>query len=184
VSAFVVNIKGKSSHPIVQQALQGVGATSSIGRVRFRANTGDGAGILMQAPRVAGTGLPREMKTPCPARANTASAWSFSPPHPRNGYKCEVLLKICRPRKAAHARLAPPCPPNTVRSAKPPSVEAIVARCSIARPDGRPTISHSERSLRHPKLASGAIRTAGLSGGEKILRLQPVRQNDDLQGHG
>ena len=47
---FVVNIKGKKSHPIVQQALQVLRNLQHRGACGSEANTGDGAGILMQVP--------------------------------------------------------------------------------------------------------------------------------------
>ena len=47
---FVVNIKGKRSHAIVQQALQVLRNLQHRGACGSEANTGDGAGILMQVP--------------------------------------------------------------------------------------------------------------------------------------
>jgi glutamate synthase (ferredoxin) len=47
---FVVNIKGKKSHAIVQQALQALRNLDHRGACGCEANTGDGAGILMQVP--------------------------------------------------------------------------------------------------------------------------------------
>jgi glutamate synthase (ferredoxin) len=47
---FVVNIKGKKSHAIVQQALQALRNLDHRGACGCEVNTGDGAGILMQTP--------------------------------------------------------------------------------------------------------------------------------------
>src|ERR1035441_7865348 len=47
---FVVNIKGKKSHTIIQQALQVLRSLQHRGACGSEANTGDGAGILMQVP--------------------------------------------------------------------------------------------------------------------------------------
>ena len=47
---FVVNIKGKKSHAIVRQALQALCNLDHRGACGCEANTGDGAGILMQVP--------------------------------------------------------------------------------------------------------------------------------------
>ena len=47
---FVVNIKGKKSHAIVEQALQALCNLDHRGACGCEANTGDGAGILMQVP--------------------------------------------------------------------------------------------------------------------------------------
>src|SRR5881397_3190303 len=47
---FVVNVKGKKSHQIIQQALQVLRNLDHRGACGCEANTGDGAGILMQVP--------------------------------------------------------------------------------------------------------------------------------------
>src|SRR6476619_225061 len=47
---FVVNIKGRKSHAIIQQALQILLNLDHRGACGCEANTGDGAGILIQPP--------------------------------------------------------------------------------------------------------------------------------------
>src|SRR5216117_365512 len=47
---FVVNIKGRKSHTIVQQALQVLINLLHRGACGCEPNTGDGAGILLQTP--------------------------------------------------------------------------------------------------------------------------------------
>ncbi|PYK60887.1 MAG: glutamate synthase large subunit [Verrucomicrobia bacterium] len=47
---FVVNVKGKKSHQIIQQALQVLRNLDHRGACGCEANTGDGAGLLMQIP--------------------------------------------------------------------------------------------------------------------------------------
>src|SRR6266480_4922633 len=47
---FVVNVKGKKSHQIIQQALQVLRNLDHRGACGCEANTGDGAGILIQMP--------------------------------------------------------------------------------------------------------------------------------------
>ncbi|MGH7792795.1 MAG: hypothetical protein ACREOB_10835, partial [Thermodesulfobacteriota bacterium] len=47
---FIVNIKGKKSHEIVHQALTILVNLNHRGGCGCEANTGDGAGILMQTP--------------------------------------------------------------------------------------------------------------------------------------
>ena len=47
---FVVNIKGKKSHEIVQQALTILQNLDHRGACGCEDNTGDGAGILLQVP--------------------------------------------------------------------------------------------------------------------------------------
>ena len=47
---FVVNIKGRKSYAIIQQALQVLLNLNHRGACGCEANTGDGAGILIQPP--------------------------------------------------------------------------------------------------------------------------------------
>ena len=47
---FVVNIKGQKSHAIIQQAMQVLLNLDHRGACGCEANTGDGAGILIQPP--------------------------------------------------------------------------------------------------------------------------------------
>ena len=49
---FVVNIKGKASHQIVEQALTVLQNLDHRGACGCEENTGDGAGILLQIPHV------------------------------------------------------------------------------------------------------------------------------------
>src|SRR3989338_457558 len=49
---FVVNVKGKKSHSIVEQALTVLLNLRHRGACGCEANTGDGAGILLQTPHV------------------------------------------------------------------------------------------------------------------------------------
>src|SRR6202522_3900583 len=48
---FVVNVKGKKSHEIIQQGLSVLLNLDHRGACGCEVNTGDGAGILMQMPR-------------------------------------------------------------------------------------------------------------------------------------
>src|SRR5664279_1822539 len=47
---FVANIKGRKSHAIIQQAMQALLNLNHRGACGCEANTGDGAGILIQVP--------------------------------------------------------------------------------------------------------------------------------------
>src|ERR1700749_627351 len=47
---FVVNLKGKKSHQLVSDALKILVHLDHRGATGFEANTGDGAGILIQVP--------------------------------------------------------------------------------------------------------------------------------------
>ena len=70
-TGFVVDIKGRKSHDIVQKAIQVLLNLEHRGACGSEKNTGDGAGILLQIPHVF---LAAEC---CEAKDRTASAWSI-----------------------------------------------------------------------------------------------------------
>ena len=70
---FVVNIKGKKSHKIIQQALTVLLNLRHRGACGCEANTGDGAGILFQTPTVFFKRCAPKRRSSFPPRANTAS---------------------------------------------------------------------------------------------------------------
>ena len=73
---FVVNIKGAKSHAIIQQALQVLLNLDHRGACGCEANTGDGAGILIQLPHEFLKLVAKEARINLPGQpANTASAW-------------------------------------------------------------------------------------------------------------
>ena len=90
---FVVNIKGKKSHAIVQQALQVLRNLQHRGACGSEANTGDGAGVLMQIPHTFLEQACREMKFNLPGPGEYGVGMVFLPPHPAERYKCEVLFE-------------------------------------------------------------------------------------------
>ena len=64
---FVVNIKGRKSHAIIQQALQVLLNLDHRGACGCEANTGDGAGILIQPPHEFLKLVAREARVTLPA---------------------------------------------------------------------------------------------------------------------
>ena len=83
---FVVNIKGEKSHEIVDQALTVLQNLDHRGACGCEANTGDGAGILMQMPhgflksasKQAGVALPGEAPSPAGKRPTQALVRTMS----------------------------------------------------------------------------------------------------------
>ena len=66
---FVVNVKGRKSHAIIQQALQVLLNLNHRGACGCEANTGDGAGILVQVPHQFLKLAAREARVAVPAAA-------------------------------------------------------------------------------------------------------------------
>src|SRR6266511_535825 len=79
---FVVNVKGRKSHAIIEQALQVLLNLDHRGACGCEANTGDGAGILLQMPheflKVAG----REAGVALPGFGEYGVGMVFLPPEP------------------------------------------------------------------------------------------------------
>src|SRR5881409_3019553 len=89
---FVVNIKGKKSHTIVQQALQVLINLLHRGACGCEPNTGDGAGILLQTPDKF---LRREcdrLGIPLPAPKEYGCGLVFLPRDPEQRDKVRALL--------------------------------------------------------------------------------------------
>jgi glutamate synthase (ferredoxin) len=167
---FVVNIKGKKSHPIVQQALQVLRNLQHRGACGSEANTGDGAGILMQVPHAFLEQACREMKFNLPGPGEYGVGMVFLPPHPAERYKCEVLFEEIvateglrllgwRTVPTEHSSLG-----ETAIASEP-----VVRQVFIARPDGLADDLAFERKLYIiRKLAERGIRAAGIQGGNKF----------------
>jgi glutamate synthase (ferredoxin) len=92
---FVVNIKGRKSHAIVQQALQALCNLDHRGACGCEANTGDGAGILMQTPHefLAAAAGKLGFKLPAPGQYGTGMLFMPKNPAEREAVKT-ALAKI------------------------------------------------------------------------------------------
>src|SRR3989338_10174896 len=76
---FVVDIKGKKSHQIVQQALTVLLNLRHRGACGCEANTGDGAGILLQIPHQFLKKSCSGLASHCPLLKNMAWGWCYFP---------------------------------------------------------------------------------------------------------
>src|SRR6266545_5049554 len=90
---FVVNVKGRKSHAIIEQALQVLLNLDHRGACGCEANTGDGAGILLQMPheflKVAG----REAGVALPGFGEYGVGMVFLPPEPGERQACVQLFE-------------------------------------------------------------------------------------------
>src|ERR1700693_2184547 len=76
---FVVHIKGQRSHAIIQQALQVLLNLDHRGACGCEANTGDGAGILIQPPHEFLKLVAREARVSLPAPSEYGIGMIFLP---------------------------------------------------------------------------------------------------------
>ncbi len=86
---FVVNMKGKASHEIVEQGLQILVNLEHRGACGCEENTGDGAGILIQLPHNFLTAVAKEEHINLPAPGHYGVAMVFLPPEKQIRQKIE-----------------------------------------------------------------------------------------------
>ena len=86
---FVVNMKGKTSHEIVQQGLKILVNLEHRGACGFEENTGDGAGILIQMPHKFLAAVAKEEGINLPAPGEYGVAMVFLPPDKQLRQKIE-----------------------------------------------------------------------------------------------
>src|ERR1017187_7508455 len=94
---FVVNIKGRKSHQLVSDALKILVNLDHRGACGCEANTGDGAGILIQVPHEFLTAEAKKLGFQLPAPGQYGVGQLFLPKNPveRDGVKAELAQIIC-----------------------------------------------------------------------------------------
>src|SRR3982751_695089 len=86
---FVVNMKGRKSHSLVEQALQILVNLDHRGACGCEANTGDGAGILMQTPHEFLKLVAREARVTLPPQGDYGVGMVFLPQDGAQRAECE-----------------------------------------------------------------------------------------------
>src|SRR5687767_667532 len=94
---FVVHVKGKKSHQIVQQGLEVLRNLDHRGACGCEANTGDGAGILMQMPHAFLQQQCEKLGFKLPKPSAYGVGFIFMPQDPPERQQCErVFEKIVK----------------------------------------------------------------------------------------
>jgi glutamate synthase (ferredoxin) len=89
---FVVNIKGKKSHTIIEQALQVLSNLDHRGACGCEVNTGDGAGILIQTPHAFFKEVTKSSGFTLPPFGEYGVGMVFMPHDPAQRAGCEKIL--------------------------------------------------------------------------------------------
>jgi glutamate synthase (ferredoxin) len=89
---FVVNIKGRKSHTIIEQALQMLLNLDHRGACGCEANTGDGAGILLQTPHAFFKEVIRSAGFSLPSAAEYGVGMVYMPHDPAQRAECETIF--------------------------------------------------------------------------------------------
>ncbi|MBL9140157.1 MAG: glutamate synthase large subunit [Verrucomicrobiales bacterium] len=131
---FVVNIKGRKSHEIVQQGLQVLVNLDHRGACGCEANTGDGAGILMQIPHAFFARTATENGFDLPESGQYGVAMVFLPRDAKSRRYCErVFERIVREegQKVLGWRTVPT--DNSMIGATAKATEPMFRQCFIGR---------------------------------------------------
>ena len=86
---FVVDVKGRKSHRILEQAIQVLRNLDHRGACGCEANTGDGAGVLIQMPHAFFKEVARKMRLPLPEPGSYGSGLVFLPRSPTKRRRLE-----------------------------------------------------------------------------------------------
>src|ERR1041385_93954 len=89
---FVVNIKGRKSHAIISQAIEVLLNLDHRGACGCEANTGDGAGILIQPPHEFLKLVAREARVTLPAPGEYGVGMVFLPNQRAQRAECEKIF--------------------------------------------------------------------------------------------
>src|SRR5208282_2671923 len=89
---FVVHIKGRKAHAIVQQALQALRNLDHRGACGCEVNTGDGAGILIQTPHVFLKEVVAKEKISLPGAGEYGVGMVYTPHDPAQRTECEKIF--------------------------------------------------------------------------------------------
>jgi glutamate synthase (ferredoxin) len=164
---FVVNIKGKKSHKIIRDALTVLINLNHRGACGCEANTGDGAGILMQMPHGFFKEVSRKDKIKLPPLGDYGVAMVFLPRDPNERRTCETMFEnivVEEGQKFLGWRVVPTNNASLGATAK--ASEPIVQQAFVRR---NPTLTDEmafERKLYViGKRAERAIRYGAVKGG-------------------
>src|SRR5579863_2073681 len=92
-TGFVVDIQGRKSHKIVQDALTALNNLRHRGACGCEENTGDGAGILMQVPHEFLKKATQEAGFALPGAGEYGVGVAFLPQHAHDRKECEKRLE-------------------------------------------------------------------------------------------
>src|SRR5262252_3281416 len=92
-TGFVVDIQGRKSHKIIQQALQALDNLRHRGACGCEENTGDGAGILIQVPHTFLRKSAQEAGFTLPGAGEYGVGMAFLPAHAADAKECMKRLE-------------------------------------------------------------------------------------------
>lgn len=162
---FIANIKGRKSHQIVSDALTMLERMSHRGACGCEANTGDGAGILIQIPHEFFLNECRKLGIKLPSHAEYGVGLVFFPRDPKVREECRTILN--RQIKKAKMTLLGyrPLPTNNSELGETAKVaEPVMEQVFIKRPESITDPEDFERKLFVLRKYSTTLITESVSG--------------------
>ncbi len=166
---FVVNVKGRKSHAIVQQALEVLLNLDHRGACGCEANTGDGAGILIQPPHEFLKLVASEGGVCLPSPEEYAVGMVFLPPDAAQRAECQKVFEQIVAEEGQRLLGWRTIPTNntslgdTARSSEPYMSQVFIARNASLADD----MAFERKLYVIRKRAANLIRYSGkVSGGE------------------
>ncbi|HZM03104.1 MAG TPA: glutamate synthase central domain-containing protein, partial [Candidatus Saccharimonadales bacterium] len=167
---FVVNIKGKKSHKIIRDALTVLINLNHRGACGCEANTGDGAGILLQMPHSFFKEVSRKDKIKLPPLGDYGVGMVFLPRDPNDRRTCEKMFEnivVEEGQKFLGWRTVPTNNSSLGETAR--STEPFVQQAFIRRnPKLEDEMAFERKLYVIRKRCERAIRYGGVSGGHSF----------------
>ncbi len=164
---FVVDIKGKKSHRIVDEALEVLLNLRHRGACGCEANTGDGAGVLLQMPHAFLKEVSPKAGVKLPAPKEYGVGMVYLPPEADERRECERLFEEIVKEEGQHFlgwRTVPTDDAllgNTAKSCEPVVRQVFVGRSSKILED----MAFERKLYVIRRRAENAIRYSGMKGG-------------------
>src|SRR6202142_2186162 len=164
---FVVDIQGRKSHKIVQQALQALDNLRHRGACGCEENTGDGAGILMQIPHEFLKKSAKEAGFQLPSLGEYGVGMAFMPKHAADRKECQKRVETVVAEEGQKFLGWRNVPTNdrligqTAKAAEPAVAQFFIGRSSKLQDDQ----AFVGKVYVIPKRVEAAIRYSGWKGG-------------------
>ena len=163
---FVVNVKGQKSHQIIQQALTVLLNLNHRGACGCEANTGDGAGILLQMPHAFLQPACKAARIKLPAPGKYGVGMVFLPPDPAERKSCEKLFEVIVAEEGQEVLGWRTVPTNNsslgaTAKASEPFMRQVFIRCSSSLNDD---MAFERKLYVIRKRAANGIRNSSLKG--------------------
>ncbi len=165
---FVVNVKGRKSHEIIRQAITILLNLDHRGACGCEANTGDGAGILMQMPHAFLKKVCAGARIDLPAEGHYGAGIVFLPPDAAERRECEQIFGKIAAEEGQHVIGWRDLPTDnsplgeTARASEPFMRQVFIRRDASLKDD----MAFERKLFVIRKRATNEIRRAGFPGSE------------------